>query len=477
MVAGAFFLVLTAGINLVNEAGRSIATGLPALGVPALAALSTAVCGAYLLRGKVRTRIVRRVTFWTLLGAAFVGSVAVLVLVHWRLYGSGPVTEASDATVVLTNAASGGAVLGLLTGMADVERAAESRRFERSEERYRRLVDSSTDAIVTCGEDRVIEQWNEAATETFGYEEAQALGRGVDDLLVPETYREEHVEGFERYLRTGEGRIMGETVELEALHQDASVFPVEVSLSDTESEGSRRVTAIIRDVRHRKRMEEELSVFDRLLRHNLRNQASLIVGAAQLVTERVDDPEVEEQVRDIVESAERLTEQADKARVARRAFRERDEWRTPVDAAGIVRQAVQDARSKFSKSDISLDSPETCHVLGTGALRHAVSELVENSVVHSDRERPKVEVSVTQVPDEDRVEIRVADDGPGIPEGERRVLDEGRETPLDHSAGVGLWLVKWLVDLQRGDLSFGEDESRGAAIAISLAAAPDGANR
>ncbi len=69
------------------------------------------------------------------------------------------------------------------------------------------------------------------------------------------------------------------------------------------------------------------------------------------------------------------------------------------------------------------------------------------------------------------VRIEIRDDGPGIPEAEIRPLSEGRETPLEHTSGLGLWLAHWIVEASEGSLSFEDNDPRGTVAAIELSRA------
>jgi sensor histidine kinase regulating citrate/malate metabolism len=77
-----------------------------------------------------------------------------------------------------------------------------------------------------------------------------------------------------------------------------------------------------------------------------------------------------------------------------------------------------------------------------------------------------VEVAVRNV--EDRIEIRVADEGPGMDGIERRALEAGTESPLEHSQVLGLWLVNWAVHSSGGDLRIDDNEPRGTVVTISV---------
>jgi signal transduction histidine kinase len=112
--------------------------------------------------------------------------------------------------------------------------------------------------------------------------------------------------------------------------------------------------------------------------------------------------------------------------------------------------------------------PERLPVAASPAVTAVFAELVRNAIEHNDREHPTVTVDVDEVASDGRyVVVRVSDDGPGIGEQERRVIDRGRETPLDHGSGIGLWMANWVVERAGGQLSI-ENEKTGGVVSVSL---------
>jgi signal transduction histidine kinase len=99
-------------------------------------------------------------------------------------------------------------------------------------------------------------------------------------------------------------------------------------------------------------------------------------------------------------------------------------------------------------------------------------QLVENAIEHTTEGRPTVEITVTA--DEDAVSIRVADDGPGIPEDELvGIVGDGERTQLTHGSGFGLWLVRMVVDDYGGELSYESPPDGGSVVVVTLKREPD----
>ncbi len=130
--------------------------------------------------------------------------------------------------------------------------------IEQSEQRFRALADAAPDGIVNVNASGDILFVNPAVERQFGYADGELAGKNVT-LLIPHRYRDAHLAGMERFIGTGNPRIMGKTVELEGLKKDGSEFPIELSLATWESKGDRLFSAIIRDITERKKATETLS--------------------------------------------------------------------------------------------------------------------------------------------------------------------------------------------------------------------------
>ncbi|MEJ2613813.1 MAG: SpoIIE family protein phosphatase [Ignavibacteriaceae bacterium] len=125
-----------------------------------------------------------------------------------------------------------------------------------SESRFRSVAQLANDAIITSNKSNCIIFWNKHAEKIFGYSAEEALGKPLT-ILMPERYRNDHIKGMERFINTNEMKIIGKVVELNGLRKDGSEFPVELTLSNWDTEEGKFVTGIIRDITRRK--EEQLA--------------------------------------------------------------------------------------------------------------------------------------------------------------------------------------------------------------------------
>jgi formate hydrogenlyase transcriptional activator len=133
------------------------------------------------------------------------------------------------------------------------ERAEAARRH--SEEQFRNVVDTATDAVVTIDEKGHILYLNPAMTRIFGYSSFELMGHSLT-ILMPSYLRDLHQAGFQRYLKTGERHLNWHGVELIAVRKGGEEFPVEISFGEVTHNSRHLFTGFIRDITERRQAEE-----------------------------------------------------------------------------------------------------------------------------------------------------------------------------------------------------------------------------
>lgn len=145
-----------------------------------------------------------------------------------------------------------------------------------SEERFRKIAESALDGLVIADADGVLTYWNAAAGRMFGYSQEEALGRRMHELLAPTRYCDAYEQGWPGFAKTGEGRVVGTTFEVDALRKDGTEFPVELSVSAVAIKGCWHAIAIVRDISERKAAEQALKRSNRFLRTMSRCNETLV---------------------------------------------------------------------------------------------------------------------------------------------------------------------------------------------------------
>lgn len=241
---------------------------------------------------------------------------------------------------------------------------------------------------------------------------------------------------------------------------------LQITFSPTSSEeSSTAVQGIIRNITQQQEQEQQIEVFDRVLRHNLRNNLNLIRGAAEMI-ESEATPDIADYSEQIIEESDRLLDAATKQRDIMDILREEPEYEN-FAIEPLLQQIVSDMTSKHPQAELTVECPANLSVEASGRLRQALEELIENAIQHNDIRPAEVQISADQT--EQSINIHIADNGPQIPEMEQDVLVKPQErTPLYHGSGLGLWLVKLIVSRSNGKITFRQNSPDGNIINIEI---------
>jgi PAS domain S-box-containing protein len=147
------------------------------------------------------------------------------------------------------------AIGGIVTDITERKRAGEA--LQQTEERYRSVVETATDAVVSVDQRSQIILANPATTRVFGYQIPEMIGQPLT-MLMPEFMREIHEAGFQRYLETNQRHVDWQGVQLTGLRKGGEEFPIEVSFGEVVKNGQHIFTGFIRDITDRKRAEEKI---------------------------------------------------------------------------------------------------------------------------------------------------------------------------------------------------------------------------
>ena len=228
-----------------------------------------------------------------------------------------------------------------------------------------------------------------------------------------------------------------------------------------ESVGS---MVVLYDVTKEQQRRQRLAVLNRILRHNLRNETTVISGYAELLEADLDDPQQSTQAGTIVAASDRLHSIAEKVR-SFEDIQDRVIQSETLVVADIVDEIVQTYSDTHSEASITRTvNPSDLRLHADPViLSMLLNNLVENAIIHS-RADPTVDVVVSETASGVRFEIR--DNNDRIPVHEIETLHAGEETPLQHGQGIGLWIVYWCIRKLQGELDFGYDS--GNVLTVTL---------
>jgi PAS domain S-box-containing protein len=343
----------------------------------------------------------------------------------------------------------------------------QQRRREEFLRRYERIVETSSEPIYTLDRELQFTLVNGALADLVDREPEALLGEHVATLL-------------------GDAHAAALAAAVIELSEARDETTIETTVADATG-GKRRYQTIVsrrpgtdgfvcvsHDITDLTEHERRISVLDRVLRHNLRNKMNLVLAQAATIRERTDEGPVLDAVAGVESASRELLSLGEGARQFKTAV---DPGATELVAsrnvAGHAAHVVEEARLSYDDAIIEADLPDETWARAHQELELALSELVDNATTHAG---PDATVSVTVTGTDDEVVVRVADDGPGIPDLEREAISAGSESPLQHATGLGLWFVRWTVTNSDGSMTIADRDAGGAVVELRLPAAapPEG---
>lgn len=340
---------------------------------------------------------------------------------------------------------------------------------------FRQLLESAPDAMVIVDDEGRVVLVNAQTEKLFGWPREELLGRSVESL-VPESSREAHPGHRRQFFQENEARSMGAGRQLYALRRDGTRFPAEIGLSHIQTREERLVAAAIRDVSERAEAEnrlrtlnEGLEQFAYVVSHDLkapmRGISTLTEWIAQDYGDALDD-EGREQLQLLRERARRVHNLIEGILQYSRAVTGHEP--RPVDVAATVREVVD---TLAPPDEVEVRIGELPFVrYDEVQLAQVFQNLIGNAVQH--REGPvRIEVGARQT--EDGFEFHVKDDGPGIgKEHHERVfrMFQRLGDPGASSTGIGLAIVKRIVEANGGEIRLDSAPGAGARFAFTVPA-------
>ncbi|QLG48068.1 sensor histidine kinase [Natrinema halophilum] len=238
----------------------------------------------------------------------------------------------------------------------------------------------------------------------------------------------------------------------------------------TSSRGSQTGRLIVlRDITALKNREQELTVLNRIVRHDIRNEMNVISGRSELLEDHVDSAG-EQHLELIQESSSHVVDLTQVVGdLVETLSNNADLDLETVHLEPVVWNQLEKARISYPSAEFAMDGelPTDVTVRADEMLSSVFTNLFNNAVLHNNSAKPRVTLSVDER--DETVVIRVADNGPGIPEGQRdEIFGRGQKGLESEGTGIGLYLVATLVDGYGGDVWVEESDEGGAAFNVQL---------
>lgn len=383
-------------------------------------------------------------------------------------------------------------VMGELLHVARKEFARAEEALDTREAHLRSILDTVLDATIVSEQDGTIVSFNAAAVRQFGYSEEEAIGQNLR-MLMPQPYRREHDGYLQRYLTTGEKRIIGTDRVVVGQRKDGSTFPMKLAVGEMRSGDQRYFTGFVRDLTEREesaaRLQEVQTELARLARlnemgemastlaHELNQPLSAIAnyvhGSARLLQDW--EGEKAEHLRGALREAGEQSIRAGQIIKHLREFVTKGETeKTPQSVRQLIEEAgalaLVGSREKGVRSVFDFASASDVAMVDRIQIQQVLTNLMRNAV-EAMRDSPKRELHVTVKSIGNReVAVTVEDSGPGIPEEIADQLFKPFTTTKAGGMGIGLSISKRIVEAHGGEMVVSRSQLGGACFSFTLPA-------
>jgi PAS domain S-box-containing protein len=409
---------------------------------------------------------------------------------------------------------------------AELDRAATEAKaaadsLGRSEQRTRLILDTAMDAVVSMDERGRITGWNKQAEQTFGWSSAEASGRTLADLIIPERMRRAHVEGFQRFLRTGVAKVLNQRLEVPALRKDGTEIPVELTVTPITYAGQVTFNAFLRDISERKQAEHEVlcskerveavnkelqasletaerltveaqsastakSEFLATMSHEIRTPMNGILGFTDLLIDTPLNEEQRDYLSTIKSSADSLlaiiNDILDFSKVEAGKMQLDASWfDLGVVATDVTRLLFTQAATRKLSLNLNCGELRLPRIFADPSrVRQVLLNLTGNAIKFTEkgsvtiRVEPEPSARSTDTTSTAYVRVSVTDTGIGIPiEKQAQVFEKFVQADSSHSrryggTGLGLAICKSLVELMGGTIGFESRPGHGSTFWFTL---------
>jgi two-component system, LuxR family, sensor kinase FixL len=352
------------------------------------------------------------------------------------------------------------------------------------------ILDTVPDAMIVIDENGLVQSFSSAAERQFGYRAAEVIGKNVN-LLMPSPYRENHDGYIERYLRTGERRIIGIGRLVVGERKDGSTFPMELAVGEMRSGDRHFFTGFIRDITHRQQSEARLQELQSELIHISRltamgqmasalahelNQPLLAIVGYMKGSRRLLESSAEENSGVLCDAMDKAGDQALRAGQIIRRLREfvarGDSERRVESVKKLIEEAsalaLVGTKDQGIRVWFQFDPAVDLVLVDKVQIQQVLLNLLRNAIEAMEASQTRELVVSTAADDDDMVAVSVTDTGPGIAPELASQLFQPFVTNKRHGMGVGLSICRTIVEAHGGRITVEPNPTGGTIFRFTL---------
>ncbi|MBP1739305.1 MAG: sensor signal transduction histidine kinase [Deltaproteobacteria bacterium] len=336
-------------------------------------------------------------------------------------------------------------------------------------------VENTNEAFVTIDQKQKVLFFNKAAEKIFGYSREEVLGQDLDVIMSPNCSRDHH-RAVSRYIETGVPRRIGHHTEIMASRKNGETFPADISFSISRADGRLYFTAIVRDLTETKALQDRINRSERLaalgqvvaeISHEIKNPLMMIGGfARQLVKESKDEKSLAK-LNIIVKEVQRLESLL---KEMRDYYLPRPLDRKEIDVNALLKEVhdliKEDCKKRSIRLEFKTDREQVLVEGDRAKLEQVLLNLAKNALEAMEQGG---KISFASGLKEGVVEIKISDEGIGIPEEDQGKIFSPFYTTKKQGTGLGLSICKRIIEDHPGSsLSFASEKGKGSAFVITM---------
>ena len=389
-----------------------------------------------------------------------------------------------------------GEIIGTMGAVTDItaQQLAEIKVRE-SEVMLRKIIDASLDAIINIDAEGNVIAWSDQATKIFGYTRKETFGKKMGNLIVPPQHREAHDRGMKHFLKTGEGPVLNKRIEITGYDKNGREFPIELSISPIKMDGKYFFNSFIRDITERKKVEQELisakheaeqaqlakQQFLANMSHEIRTPMNAVIGMTHLLYETNPTEAQKEYLDSLRFSADSLmgiiSNILDLSKIEANEIEFEKRTFNLVELLKSLQQTFQfKVREKPISVVLDVDPKIKNHLIGDSVrLNQILTNLLGNASKFTNKGTIGVKAKlVAATGGQYIIQFQVHDTGIGIDKGNlEKIFKNFKQADVKITrkfggTGLGLTIVKQLVELQGGSIDVNSTKGQGATFNIIL---------
>ncbi len=363
-----------------------------------------------------------------------------------------------------------------------------------NENKLRKILDSAIDGVISIDVKGIVTEWNKQAEVIFGYTAEEAIGVPLTKTIIPHNFREAHDRGMSHYLKTGDGPVLNQKIEISALRKNGEEFPIELAIIPVKTKRVQTFTAFVSDITVQKKVQEETekalgkerelnelkSRFVAMTSHEFRTPLTTIKQNADLISFKLENL-IPEQSKGFTKYFDRISSE-----IGRVTGLMNDILMLGQIEAGRIEirkkegDLVSFAENIVLKHRYDGDDPTSINFKVVGVPKpvafdrqlfdHVISNLVSNAIKYSEgKSTPEVTLAFNKLK---TVNLHVKDSGIGIPKKDQKGLFQSfyRATNVNNiqGSGLGLSIVKEFTEMHGGTVSVISEAGEGSEFIIEI---------